>query len=136
MQVNPYLVFDGRCEAAFKVYAQILGGKIEAMMAHEGTPAAEHVPAQWRSKIMHARLAVCGMVLMGCDTPPDRYEEPKGFSVTLGLTEPAEAERIFTALADGGKVRMPLAQTFWASRFGMLTDRFGIPWMINCEQRA
>jgi PhnB protein len=94
MQVNPYLVFDGRCEAAFKVYAQILGGKIEAMMAHEGTPAAEHVPAQWRSKIMHARLAVCGMVLMGCDTPPDRYEEPKGFSVTLGLTEPAEAERI------------------------------------------
>jgi PhnB protein len=87
-------------------------------------------------KIMHARLAVDGMVLMGCDAPPDRYEEPRGFSVTLGLTEPAEAERIFTALADGGTVRMARAQTFWASRFGMLTDRFRIPWMINCEQRA
>ena len=136
MQVNPYLVFDGRCEAAFKFYAQVLGGKIEAMMTHEGTPAAEHVPAQWRSKIMHARLVVDGMLLMGSDAPPDRYEEPKGFSVTLGLAEPSEAERIFKALAEGGTVRMALAPTFWASRFGMLTDRFGIPWMINCEQRA
>jgi PhnB protein len=136
MQLNPYLVFNGRCEAAFKFYEQVLGGKIEAMIAHEGTPAAEHVPADWRSKIMHARLVVDGMLLMGSDAPPDRYEEPKGFSVTLGIKEPVEAERIFKALADSGTVRMPLQQTFWAARFGMLTDRFGIPWMINCEQRA
>ena len=136
MQLNPYLVFNGRCEAAFKFYEQLLGGKIEAMIAHEGTPAAEHVPADWRSKIMHARLVVDGMLLMGSDAPPDRYEEPKGFSVTLGIKEPVEAERIFKALADSGTVRMPLQQTFWAARFGMLTDRFGIPWMINCEQRA
>src|ERR1700736_1792698 len=108
MYMNPYLTFSGNCEAAFKFYAQVLGGKIEAMMPHEGTPAAEHVPAEWRSKIMHARLVVDGRVLMGSDSPPDHYEEPKGFSVTLGLTEPAEAERIFTALADGGTVRMPL----------------------------
>jgi len=136
MQVNPYLFFNGRCEAAFKFYETILGGKIEAMITHEGTPAADHVPADWRNKIMHARFVVGDKVLMGSDAPPDRFEEPKGFFVTLGLTDTAEAERIFHALAENGTVRMPLQQTFWAARFGMLVDRFGIPWMINCEQRA
>src|ERR1700686_3822950 len=82
MQLNPYLFFNGQCEAAFKFYEKVLGGKIEAMMAHEGTPAAEHVPAEWRSKIMHARLIVGDQAVMGSDAPPGRYEEPKGFSVS------------------------------------------------------
>jgi PhnB protein len=106
------------------------------MLPHEGTPAADHVPAEWRSKIMHAKLAVGDMVLMGSDAPPGRFDKPKGFSVTLGLSDPAEAERIFAALAENGTVQMPLEQTFWAARFGMCVDRFGIPWMINCEQPA
>jgi PhnB protein len=136
MQMNPYLTFDGRCEAAFKFYEKILGGKIEAMIPHEGTPAAEHVPADWRSKIMHARLTIGDGVLMGSDAPPGMFERPKGFSVALQFRDPGEAERVYNALADGGTVRLPIQQTFWALRFGMLVDKFGTPWMINCEQAA
>jgi PhnB protein len=136
MQLNPYLVFNGNCEAAFKFYEKVLGGKIEAMLPHEGTPAAEHVPPEWRNKIMHARLSVGDKVLMGSDAPPDHYEAMKGFSVTLGIDRPADAERIFHALADKGTVRLPIQKTFWAARFGMLVDQFGTPWMINCEQPA
>jgi PhnB protein len=136
MQLNPYLVFNGNCEAAFKFYEKVLGGKIEAMLPHEGTPAAEHVPPEWRNKIMHARLSVGDKVLMGSDAPPDHYEAMKGFSVTLGIDRPADAERIFHALAEKGTVRLPIQQTFWAARFGMLVDQFGTPWMINCEQPA
>jgi PhnB protein len=136
MQLNPYLNFNGQCEAAFKFYEQCLGGKIEAMFTHENTPMADKVPPEWRKKIMHARLAVGDQAFMGSDAPPEHYEEPKGFSVTISTTDPAEAERIFHALAEGGTVRMPIQQTFWAARFGMLVDRFGIPWMINCEQRS
>ncbi|HEX2933331.1 MAG TPA: VOC family protein [Candidatus Binatia bacterium] len=134
MQLNPYLTFNGQCEEAFKFYEKCLGGKIVAMVPHTGTPAAEHVPAEWRNKILHARLSVGDQVLMGSDAPPERYEPSKGFSVTLGVNDPAEAERVFKALAEKGTVQMPLDQTFWALRFGMLVDRFGIPWMINCEQ--
>jgi len=136
MYMNPYLTFSGNCEAAFKFYERVLGGKIVAMMPHEGTPAAEHVPANWRSKIMHARLVVRDHILMGSDAPPERFEGMKGFSVTLGIDEPAEAERVFHALSESGTVRMPIQQTFWAARFGMLVDQFGTPWMINCEQAA
>jgi PhnB protein len=136
MQLNPYLMFDGRCEQAFKFYAKVLGGTIAAMIPHEGTPAAAHVPAEWRSKIMHARLTVGDKVLMGSDAPPDRYDGGmKGFSVTLGIDEPKEAERVFHALAEKGTVNMPIQETFWAERFGMLVDQFGTPWMINCEKK-
>jgi|ERR1017187_486069 PhnB protein len=134
MQLNAYLYFNGQCEEAFKFYEQLLGGKIEAMFPHAGTPAEQYVPPEWRDKIMHARLTVGGSVLMGSDAPPGHYHEAsKGFSVNIGLQEPEEAERIFHALAENGKVNMPIEKTFWAERFGMLVDRFGIPWMINCE---
>ena len=134
MQLNPYLFFNGNCEEAFKFYAQVLGGKIEAMMPHAGTPAEGHVPAEWRNKIMHARMTMGDQVLMGADAPPEHYKEPNGFSVTLNLNDPAKAERIFQALSKNGKVQMPFQQTFWALRFGMLVDQFGIPWMVNCEK--
>ena len=129
--MSPYLHFNGNCEAAFKFYEKCLGAKIESMFPHEGTPAAEHVPAEWRSKIMHARLNVGSQRLMGSDVPPDSYQKPHGFSVSLGIKEVAEAERIFHALEEKGTVTTPLQQTFWAVRFGMLIDQFGIPWMIN-----
>ena len=135
-QLNPYLFFDGRCEAAFKFYAELLGGKIEAMLPHAGTPAEGHAPPEWRNKIIHARLTVGDMVLMGSDAPPDSFDQPKGFSVNVGVAEPAEAERIFAGLAQDGTVRLPLQQTFFAARFGMCVDRFGIPWMVNCENPA
>jgi PhnB protein len=136
MQLNPYLFFNGRCEEAFTFYARVLGGKIVAMMRHAGTPAAEHTPPEWLDKIIHARLNVDGVFLMGSDAPPGRYEESQGYTVTLGIPVPADAERVFNALAKGGTVRMPLEETFWAARFGMLVDQFGIPWMINCEKAA
>ena len=136
MRMNPYLLFNGRCEEAFQFYAQCLGGKIEAMMPFAGTPAEQEVPAEWRKKIIHASLTVGDQVLMASDAPPGRYEEPRGFSVSLNVKTPAEAERIFQALTENGKVQMPLQQTFWAARFGMVVDRFGIPWMVNCEQAS
>jgi len=136
MHVNPYLTFDGDCEEAFNVYEKVLGGKIVAMMTHKGTPAEEHVPAEWRDKILHARLVFGDNVLMASDAPPGRQEKMQGFSVSLVMTDRAEAERVFNALADGGSVRMPLGETFWAKKFGMLTDRFGTPWMVNCEKTA
>jgi PhnB protein len=136
MQLNPYLTFNGQCEAAFKFYERCLAGKIEAMIPHAGTPAEAHTPPEWRNKILHARLIVDGQVLMGSDAPPDRYQAPKGISVSLQVTDPAEAERIFQALAENGTVQMAIQETFWAARFGMVADRFGIPWMINCERPA
>ncbi len=134
MQLNPYLSFNGQCEAAFKFYEQCLGGKIEAKMTYGESPMADQTPSEWRNKIMHASLIVGDKVLMGADGPPDQYEEPKGLSVLLGIDDPAEAERIFHALAENGTVRMPIQETFWAARFGMAVDQFGIPWMINCDQ--
>ncbi len=134
MQLNPYLIFNGQCEAAFKFYEQTLGGKIEAMITHAGTPAEEHVPAEWRDKILHARLVVGDQVLMASDAPPDRYEQPKGISVSIGLNDKKKGERIFNALAENGTIQMPFEPTFWAAGFGMCVDRFGIPWMVNCEQ--
>jgi PhnB protein len=136
MKLSPYLTFSGDCEMAFDFYAKCLGGKIDAMVRHEGTPAAQQVPPEWRNKILHARLVVGEMVLMGSDAPPARYEPMKGFSVMLDVADPAEAEHIFQALAENGTVRMPIQKTFWAARFGMLVDQFGTPWMINCEQAA
>ena len=82
---------------------------------------------------MDAHLTVDTQVLMGGDSPPDSYQPPQGISVTINLNDVAQSERIFNALAEGGKVTMPLQQTFWATRFGMVTDRFGIAWLINCE---
>jgi len=133
MNVNAYLTFDGRCEAAFALYAQVLGGKITAMMRHAGTPMEAHAPPEWRDKILHARMEIGQSVLMASDAPPGRYETPRGFSVSILIDDVAEAERVFHALAEGGSVGMPIQKTFWAERFGMLVDRFAIPWMVNCE---
>jgi PhnB protein len=136
MQLNPYLTFNGKCEAAFKFYERCLGGKIEMMLTHGNSPMADQVPPDWRNKIMHARLTIGDKVLMGSDAPPEHYEAAKGFSVSVSVDEAVEAERIFKALAEKGTVRMPLQETFWAVRFGALVDQFGVPWMINCEKPA
>ena len=136
LQLNPYLSFNGQCEAAFKFYERLLGGKIECIMPYESRPTDYPVPAEWRKNILHVTLRVGDQVLMGADVPPDRYKKPQGFSITLGLKDPAEAERIFQALTEIGTVEMALQETFWAVRFGVLVDRFGIPWTVNCERPA
>lgn len=134
MQFNPYLNFNGQCEAAFKFYQQCLGGDLQTMMTYGESPMADQVPTDWRDKIIHATLIVGETALLGGDAHPDRYEVPKGFSVTIQIDDPADAERIFQALSADGTVTLPIQQTFWAARFGMLVDRFGIPWMVNCGQ--
>jgi len=95
---------------------------------------AEHVPAEWHDKVLHAHFRVGEQSIMGADAPPGRYEQPKGFSVTINVDTPSEAERIFHSLAEGGTIQMLIQETFWALRFGMLVDRFGIPWMVNCAK--
>ena len=136
MKLNSYLNFNGQCEAAFKFYEKCLDGKIEGTFTYEGSPMAKDVPAEFRNKLMHATLVIGDQVLMGADVPPGRYQRPEGFSVAIGLKDVAKAERIFKSLSEGASVQMPIQETFWAVRFGMLTDKFGIPWMINCEKAA
>jgi PhnB protein len=132
MQLSPYLYFDGQCEEAFKFYEQVLGGKLDALLTFAGSPAEAEVPAEWGSKIIHADFILGDGVLMGSDCPPGRYEVPKGFSVSIQIDDAAKAEQIFQTLADGGTIQVPFAETFWAKRFGMVVDKFGTPWMINC----
>lgn len=134
MQLVPYLNFDGQCREAFQFYEKVLGGKLEAMTTHGESPIAGEVPSTWRDRVLHARLMVRGQVLMGSDAPPGHYQKPQGLYVSVQVDTPADAERVFHALAEKGTVTMPLEETFWASRFGMLVDRFGTPWMINCEE--
>jgi PhnB protein len=133
MQMSPYLSFKGQCEAAFKFYAGCLGGQVGEIFRYAGTPMADQVPADWQGKVMHGSVTLADQVVMGGDVAPDRYEEPKGFSLSLQMKSTADAERIFRELAKGGRVVVPLEKTFWAARFGMVVDRFRIPWLINCE---
>lgn len=136
MQINPYLNFNGRCAEAFRFYEQCFGGKLEALMTHGESPMASCVGPDWHDKVIHARLTVGDKVLMGSDAPPEHYRNPQGFCVTINVRQPADAERTFKALAENGSIQMPLQKTFWSPSFGMVTDRFGIPWMINCEPDA
>ncbi|HZS83788.1 MAG TPA: glyoxalase/bleomycin resistance/extradiol dioxygenase family protein [Stellaceae bacterium] len=134
MKINPYLSFNGQCEAAFKFYEKCFGGRIVAKITFGEMPMAEQCAPMQREKIAHIRLVIGDQVLMGSDTPPEHYEAPKGTQVTLNIEAPEEADRVFNALADGATITMPIQKTFWAKRFGMLVDRFGTPWMINCEE--
>jgi PhnB protein len=136
MQLNPHLAFNGQCQEAFRFYEKCLGGKVVFMMTYGDSPMADQVTSDWGKKIIHATLALGDQRLTGADEPPEWYKKPQGFSVSLNVGAAAEAERIFHALAENGTVQMPLQETFWALRFGMLVDQFGTPWMVNCGQGA
>jgi PhnB protein len=134
MDINPYLSFNGKCEAAFNFYAQCFDVASPAFHKYGGSPMAEHVGPDWQDKVMHASMMIGDRTLMGADAPPQQFTQPAGFAVSINMNSPQDAERIFNALAKGGKVQMPIQQTFWAARFGMLIDQFGIPWMVNCGE--
>jgi PhnB protein len=130
--LNPYLFYDGNCEAAFRYYEKALGGTIEMMMhADQGPPDMKPSPGR-EKKIMHAKISINGHVLMASDSPPEHFNKPQGIWVSLTVADPAEAERKFNALCDGGSVHMPFGKTFFSRGFGMGIDQFGIPWMVNC----
>jgi PhnB protein len=134
MRINPYLSFNGQCGEAFRFYERVLGGRIEFMQTYGESPMADETPADMRGWVMHTTLSVDGQTLFGSDSPPEYYEKPQGTYVSINVERASEGERIFNALAEGGSVKMPFEKTFWAAGFGMCVDRYGIPWMVNCEQ--
>jgi uncharacterized glyoxalase superfamily protein PhnB/uncharacterized protein YndB with AHSA1/START domain len=143
MDLNTYLFFDGQCEEAFRLYENVLGGKLAGLMRYADAPSA---PPSFKgcNRVIHVSLRVGDRVLMGSDMPaggldptppehqPEAYKTPRGFRANVSVDSPAEAERIYQALAEGGTIAMPIAETFFARHFGMLNDRFGTPWMITC----
>lgn len=132
MRINPYLSFDQQCREAFEFYAKTFHGKIAMIMSQGESPMAAELPAASRDAIMHAELHVGDQVLMGADAAEGCGPARSNGCVTITVDSSGEAERLFAALSEGGSVFMPMAETFWAQRFGMATDRFGTPWMINC----
>jgi PhnB protein len=132
MQVNPYLFYNGNCEAALKFYQKVLGARIEATFTYDGAPESMPMPPEWNKKIMHAKISIDGEVIMASDAAPGHFQPPQGFAVSLQVEDPADAERRFNALSEGGSVTMPFAKTFFSKGFGMCVDQFGIPWMVNC----
>ena len=134
-QAIAYLGFDGTCADAMRFYEKALGGKLELLMSGADSPMAEQMPKEFLHRIMHARLALPGGgLLYAGDTPTNvPYEGIKGVSITLDYPTVAEAERVFEALAAGGRVTMAMQPAFWAKRFGMLVDKFGTPWIVNGE---
>jgi PhnB protein len=130
--LDSYLFFNGNCAQAMRFYETTLGGKLEMMMTYRESPQPEHCPPGSEDRIMHASLNVDGRALMASDTPAGQPNPGmNGFSLSLNYPTVDEARRVFDKLADGGKVIMPLDKTFWADAFGMLTDRFGTPWMVG-----
>ena len=132
MTLEPHISFNGNCEAAFRFYERSLNAKIATMLTWGNSPMAAEVPPEWHDKICHATLTLGEDALSGVDIPSAQYQRPASFQLVLGIDEPLEAERVFQALADNGTVTMPLRETFWAARYGSLTDQFGVPWEINC----
>ena len=133
MHLEPYLFFDGNCEEALAFYAAIFAGKVTGLMRFGDNPNAADMPPESHDKVMHASFTSPTLAFMASDG--NRASECTGSRVALSLSskDPADGERVFDALSAGGAVAMPYGKTFWGAMFGMLTDRYGIDWMINCE---
>ena len=135
MNVNIYLTFNGSCEEALKFYAQCLGGTLGELHRFSGSPMDDgKIPAEFKDKVMHGRVETQGQLIMGSDTGPGQsFQGYNGFTVSINAADTAQGKRLFDALSAGGQVTMPFQKTFWAEGFGMLNDKFGVPWMVNCE---
>ena len=130
MQLHTYLNFGGNCEQAFTFYEQQLGGKITMLMRHGEQPGPGQVPPEWNGKVMHARMNLGGTELLGADIPPDRFQPIRSAYLSLTVDSIDEAERIYGVLTEGGQIYMKMEETFFATRFAMLRDRFGTSWML------
>lgn len=134
MEIQPYLMFDGRCEEAVEFYRSRLGAKVEMLMRFKESPDPPPpgmLPPGSENKVMHSSLRIGDTIVMASDGRCAGQPSFQGFSLSISVPSEADAERIFAALADGGQVQMPLAKTFWSPRFGMVADRFGVSWMVN-----
>ena len=133
MSVTPYLFFDGRCEEAIEFYKKTLGAEVGMMMRFKDTPDKTMCTPGTENKVMHACLRIDGTDVMASDGRVQNKPKFEGFALSITPKDEADAERVFKALADGGKVTMAFGPTFWAKRFGMVTDKFGCPWIVNGE---
>lgn len=131
MQLSPYLVFAGQCEAAFQFYEKLFNAKITSITRINETPEAEHFPADFQDKVAHASINIAGQEVQASDATSQYYQKPRGTSLFVALDTPEEVERVFNALADNGEIAMPLEETFYANKFGAVVDRFGTPWMLG-----
>lgn len=134
MKLNPYLHFNGSCEEAFQLYAKVLGGNHQGVFKFGQSPMAGHYGKEWDDKVMHVSLSIGNQTLMGSDVPAQYFQQPQGCAVCLDCADEAEAERIYPPLSAGGKIGMPLQETFWAKRYAQFADRFGTQWMINVNK--
>jgi len=136
MQIDCYLSFAGNCEEALNFYARCLGGQVTALMRYEGSPMdTKDLPAHWKQKVLHANMTADGAQIMGSDLPPGMpHAGYSGVTVSVWIKNDVDrARKVFDALAQGGEVRMPFAPPFWGGHFGMVTDKYGVPWMISTE---
>lgn len=136
MQIIPHLNFNGQCREAFETYAKVLGGEIIYMGTYAEMPGADQFPPEMQKLIMHTTIKLGNQMIMGADATPDRFEKAQGLWVSINVKDKGEAERIHNELSEGGNVIMPFQETFWSPGFGMFTDRFGTPWMVNTEGHA
>ena len=134
MRATPYLNFPGNCAQALRFYEKALNGKIVLLQTHGDSPMKDKFGPEWQDRVMHATLEAGELTLMASDAPPEYYQKPQGFAVSLHVDGVDEAERVYADLSAGGEIRMPLQQTFWSARFAMFSDRFGTPWIINANE--
>ena len=135
MKIYTYLNYGGNCREAFEFYAAHLDGKITMMSLHKEQPPGSRIIPGWEDKVLHARIEIGNMVVMGADIPPERFQPMRSAYLTLIAGSIDEAERVYATLSDGGEIFMPMAETFFAKRFGMFRDRFGTSWMLLCESQ-
>ena len=134
MRINPYLNFNGNCAEAMTFYAKTLGGKDLRIMTFRDSPMAAQIQDNEKDMVVHARFTLGNYTIMGSDATGGRYNKPQGYAVNVDIDTPEEADQVFAALSEGGNVGMQISETFWAKRFGMVIDRFGTHWMVNCEK--
>ncbi|SHN28452.1 VOC family protein [Gracilibacillus kekensis] len=133
MRITPYISFDGKCEEAFLEYQRIFGGKIVTMLKYRDSPMVKEVDPDSHNRIIHASLQINDFILAGADTLHGNYKKPQGVFVILNFPEQLTAKKVFDSLSDGGEVLLPFEETFWSTGYGILVDRFGVPWKINCD---
>ncbi len=133
MDLNPYLTFPGTCAEALNFYAEVFGGQVEAVQTVKDSPIAGDMPPEAQDMVMHSRVRIGERLIMASDDLQGTYEPPRGFSIQTAFDDVEKASRVFSRLAKHGDVVMPFGPTFWAAGFGMCRDRYGVPWMVNCD---
>ncbi len=134
MKLRTYLNYGGNCAEAFRFYEKHLGGKIGMIMTHGQSPDQTNVSPEWKDAVLHATITIGDTLLMASDVPPDRFQPMRSAYLSLAVDSDAQAEQIYGLLSEGGEIFMPMNETFFASRFAMLRDKFGTSWMILHER--